>query len=49
MVLSEHNYHAFMYNVVYKKMLRDHFGVPIFILHLKILSTKILQQRVGIT
>jgi hypothetical protein len=37
MILSQQNYHAFMYNVVYKRMLSSNlFGVPTFTLHLKI-------------
>jgi hypothetical protein len=46
MILSQQNYHAFMYNVVYKRILScSHFGVPTFTLDLKIFFKKFPQQR----
>jgi hypothetical protein len=47
MILYQQNYHASMYNVVYKRMLScNHFRVPTFTLHHKILFKVFPQQRV---
>jgi hypothetical protein len=48
MVLSQQNYHASMYNVIYERMFScNHFGVPTFTLHLKILFKNFSQQYAG--
>jgi hypothetical protein len=50
MVLCQQNHHAYMYNVVYKRMLScKHFGIPTFTMHLKILLTKSRSNTRGIT